>query len=177
MKEIRLYGHLGKRFGKSFKLDISSPQEAIKALSANIKGFKEYILKFSEPGFHIFIDKKDIDKTELANPISDLEIMKIVPVVYGSGGFFKIIIGTVLMIATGGSYGLGLILAGVAEILFAPPKQKNSTGTQKVENTPSYIFDGPVNTTAQGNAVPVCYGLLMVGSQVISAGLSAKQLK
>lgn len=177
MKEVRLYGHLGKKFGKSFQLDIISPQEAIKALSANIKGFKEYILKFSEPGFHIFIDKKDIDKTELGNPISELEVIKIIPVVYGSGGFFKIIIGAVLMYATGGAYGLGLVLSGVAELLFAPPKQKNKTGNQKVENTPSYIFDGPVNTTAQGNAVPVCYGLLLVGSQVISAGLSAKQLK
>jgi predicted phage tail protein len=177
MKEIRLYGHLGKKFGRSFKANVSTPQEAMKALSANIKGFKQYLTINSEPGYHIFIDKNNIGIDELGNPISDAEVIKIVPVIHGSGGLFKIIVGVALVIITHGAYGWSMILSGVAEMLFAPPKQKNSTGNQKVENTPSYVFDGPVNTTAQGNAVPLCYGRLMVGSQVISAGLSAQQLK
>jgi len=177
MKEIRLYGHLGKKFGKSFFLAVNSPGEAIKALSANIKGFREYLISNSGLGYHVFIDKKDIGVEEIHNPISK-EIIKIIPVVYGSGGFFKIILGTVLAFIPGmGGLGLSMILSGISEVLFAPPKLKNQTGKQKLENTPSYVFNGVVNTTAQGNAVPLCYGKLRIGSQVISAGMSDKQLK
>lgn len=177
MKQIKLYGHLGAKFGKIFTIDVSSPHEAIRALSANIKGFKEYLSRNSAPGYHIFIDKQNIGENELSLPIGDKEVIKIVPVVHGSGGFFKVILGIALLVITQGKFGLSLVLSGISEILFAAPKKKNSTGNQKVENTPSYVFDGPVNTTAQGNAIPLCYGRLLVGSQVISAGLSAKQLK
>ena len=58
-------------------------------------------------------------------------------------------------------------------MLFAPP-EPTIVDTEQVENKPSYLFDGAVNTTRQGNAVPVGYGRLRVGSQVISAGLTAQ---
>ena len=38
-------------------------------------------------------------------------------------------------------------------------------------NGASYNFNGPVNTTAQGNPVPLLYGELFVGSSTISAGI------
>ena len=38
-------------------------------------------------------------------------------------------------------------------------------------NTPSYLFNGAVNTTAQGHPVPIGYGRLIVGSAVISASI------
>ena len=33
MREIRLYGHLGSRFGRVFQLDVTSPAEAVHALA------------------------------------------------------------------------------------------------------------------------------------------------
>ena len=177
MREIRLYGELGKKFGKSFILDIRNAREAITALKAVVKGFAKYVGEHSEQGFHIFIDKQDIGKDELENPVGTREIIKIVPVVGGSGGIFKVIIGTVLLFVPGmQTVGISMILSGVAEILFAPPKPNSATQQEKVENKPSYVFDGPVNTTAQGHCVPVAYGQLRVGSQVISAGLFAEAL-
>lgn len=38
MPEIVLYGHLRKRFGRSFSLDVASAAEAVVALEANFPG-------------------------------------------------------------------------------------------------------------------------------------------
>lgn len=182
MREIRLYGELGKKFGKSFHLDVRNTREAITALKAVVKGFSQYLQQHSADGFHIFIDKQDIDRTELDYPVGTREVIKIVPVVGGSGGFFKVVIGIALILGTSylGAWsvnvGWSMIAAGISEILFAPPVPNSPTQQEKVENKPSYVFDGPVNTTAQGHCVPVAYGRLRVGSQVISAGLFAEAL-
>lgn len=40
LKTIKLYGVLGQKFGHQFKLDVASPREAIRALSAQIDGFE-----------------------------------------------------------------------------------------------------------------------------------------
>ena len=55
------------------------------------------------------------------------------------------------------------------------PQPKTPGAPERPENRPSYAFDGPVNTAAQGNPVPVCYGRLIVGSQVVSAGMMAEE--
>jgi hypothetical protein len=47
-------------------------------------------------------------------------------------------------------------------------------GAERPENTPNYVFHGPINTEAQGHPVPVLLGgPLRIGSAVISAGISA----
>lgn len=66
--------------------------------------------------------------------------------------------------------GLSLVMAGIAGML-APSDKFDQN--EKPENTPSYIFNGALNTYRQGNAIPVGYGRLIVGSQVISAGVRA----
>lgn len=177
MKEIRLYGALGKKFGKSFRLAVETPAEAFRALKAIVPGFKEYILKNNEPGYHIFLGKVDIDTQELTMTTSS-EVIKIVPATIGSGGIFKVILGALIayFVPGGQKIGISLMLSGISEILFAPPKQKGIGTNEKPDNAPSYIFNGAVNTVAQGNPVPLCYGRMKVGSQVISAGMSAREI-
>ena len=194
LKTIKLNGHLGKKFVKSCKLAVSSPEEAIKALSVNIKGFKEYLTKHSSPGYHIFTDKRDLAEDELNYNVSS-DVIKIVPVTVGSGGFFKIVIGIAMIVAAIympylaigmtefglaaasalSAVGYSLVMSGISQVLFAPPKAK-SFNSDKPENSPSYVFNGPVNTIAQGNPVGLCYGKVRVGSQVISAGLTSREI-
>lgn len=182
MREIRLYGELGKKFGKSFTLDVKNTREALAALKVVVKGFARYMSEHSKDSFHIFIDKQDIDKNDLNNPVGSGEVIKIVPAIGGSGGIFKIVVGALLIVFSAylppgaAAVGWSMIAGGVADILFAPPKPNTASQQEKVENKPSYVFDGPVNTTAQGHCVPVAYGQLRVGSQVISAGLFAEAL-
>ena len=65
--------------------------------------------------------------------------------------------------------GMSLVLGGVASILAPTPKTPDPK--ESPENTPSYLFNGAVNTTAQGHPVPIGYGRLIVGSAVISASI------
>lgn len=179
LKTVKLYGHLGKKFGHTFYLAVSTPAEALRALSVNLVGFKAYIKQHNMPGFHIFLDKTNISAEEVSS-ITTADIIKIVPVTLGSGKFFKAIIGIALMIyapetsSAWFSMGASMVLSGISEILFTAPKPQGST--EKPGSTPSYVFNGPVNTTGQGNAVALCYGRLRVGSQVISAGLTSREI-
>ena len=67
------------------------------------------------------------------------------------------------------SLGTALMLGGVMQLL--SPQQKGLSAKDSPDNGASYNFNGPVNTTAQGNPVPLLYGELIVGSAVISAGI------
>jgi predicted phage tail protein len=72
------------------------------------------------------------------------------------------------------SLGFAMVLGGVSQLLAGNPA--SDAPSERPENLPSYAFNGAVNTTAQGNPVPVLYGRLRVGSQVISTGLSTAAL-
>ena len=199
MKTIKLYGHLGKKFGKVHKLNVRTPAEAVRALCANFPDFKEQILKYNQPGYHVISSTgEDYAKTpESFNYPAEAEI-KIIPVITGAGGggIGTIILGVVLiaiawwnpmswgLIANSSTgllagelalsamtyLGTALILTGVSQMLFAPPKVQTA---QEVEQNASSYFNGPQNVSVQGNPVPLVYGRIMVGSQIISAELTS----
>jgi predicted phage tail protein len=64
-----------------------------------------------------------------------------------------------------------MIIGGVIQLLTPVPK---GSAANTAANAPSYVFNGAVNTQAQGNPVPLLYGRMIVGSAVISAGISAE---
>jgi len=199
MLTVLLYGHLGKRFGRRHRYEVRSPAEAVRALCATIPGFRVYLLEHSAPGYRVLVGKDPRDLETLALPADDA--IKIVPVTAGAGrGLGSIILGAALFMISGpagwlanslamgtsmgvvtagavgvmaGQIGVGLILGGVAQMLAPQPKSRGPA--DRPENKPSYVFDGAVNTAAQGNPVPICYGRLIVGSQVISAGMVAEE--
>lgn len=180
MREIRLYGELGKKFGRVHHFDVKSPSEAICALKANFKEFTKYLHDHRKAGFHVFVGKRDLTRDEL-DAYSGNNVIKIVPAIDGAGkGVFQTILGIVLIVVgvvfenpTLVKMGFVLALGGVAQMLAKAP---TSDATERPDNMPSYTFNGPVNTSAQGNAVSIFYGELIVGSQVISAGLSVDQI-
>ncbi|SCZ74077.1 hypothetical protein SAMN03159324_05182 [Pseudomonas sp. NFPP18] len=62
-----------------------------------------------------------------------------------------------------------MVAGGVIQML---SPQAKGLGTQdSPNNRPSYSFNGAVNTSVQGNPVPLLYGRMIVGSAVISAGI------
>lgn len=187
MRTIRLYGQLGSRFGRSFRLAVNSPAEAIRALCAIVPGFQQYLAKAKEQGmaFAVFIGKQNISKDQLQDPPGADDI-RIAPVLLGSkrGGVLNIILGVVLIVV--GVYtrntnlivqGAAMAIGGVVQMLGPQPKGLGSQDS--VENRPSYSMNGTVNTQAQGNPVPVPYGGhdtkgMLVGSAVISGGIMAE---
>lgn len=196
MKTIMLYGILGKKFGKKHKFDVKNPAEAIRALSSVIKGFKSYMINDKTSGYEVFVGSEDIYVSEIHKPTSDSEVIRIVPMITGSGNKTKIVIGLIIIAiatsysggaategttaalaeagffsaATAAQIGTILVIQGISGLI----ADSMITETELADDNPSYLFDGVINTTRQGNAVPVGYGRLRIGSQVISAGLTTE---
>jgi len=101
----------------------------------------------------------------------------IIPVVEGASEVFMTVIG-VLLIVVGIVFpplapflipaGLALVAAGISAMLMEPPEFGE---IRKIEGmqTASYLFNGPVNSVKEGGVVPVIYGQVLAGSQVIAA--------
>ena len=182
LRTIRLYGKLGTQFGRVHRLAVESTAEAIRALCVLVPGFERELMTSRDRGvrYACFLGKRNIGRDELALAGGDDDI-RIAPVLVGAkkAGLLQFIIGAVLVVAgvyVGGpiggamiNMGASLMLGGVVQMLSPQPKSPGST-----ENDASYNFTGPVNTTAQGNPVPVLWGRMIVGSAVISGGIVAE---
>jgi len=186
---VRLYGTLRARFGKEFRLAVASPAEAIRALSVQLPGFQAFLMGAKDRGmvFSVFNGRRNLTEDQLHDPPGD-DMIRIAPVLQGSkrGGVLQTIVGVVL-VAAGlvlSAYGVGVIgvpltKAGIAMVIggvvqMLSPTQKGLGTQESAANKPSYAFNGPVNTQAQGNPVPVAYGDTWCGSAVISGGIFAE---
>lgn len=193
LKTVRLYGQLGTLFGREHKLAIDSPREAIKALSVLYDGFEQFLANAHLKGleFAVFKGKRNITEDELHLDTSD--DIRIAPVIKGSkrGGFFQTILGVAMIGAAaflsgglsvaftaGGTWGGALAMGGAAMALggviqMLSPQPRGLSIRQDADNKPSYAFGGAINTTAQGNPVPLFYGLdrREIGGAIISAGI------
>lgn len=194
LRTIRLYGLLGARFGRKFRLAVSNPAEAVRALCVLLPGFQQYLMGAKAKGmeFAVFVGRQNLSKDQLHDPPGADDI-RIAPVLVGSkrGGVLQTIVGAVLVVVgyvlTAYGYGaigqpmarLGwsLAIGGLTQMLAAQPRGLSAKDSP--ENTPNYSMNGAVNTQAQGNPVPVAYGGhdtkgMFVGSAVISGGIYAE---
>jgi predicted phage tail protein len=190
MTTVYLYGALGRKFGFRWTLDVASPAEAIRAIVANRPDFQRYLIEHSLPGYQIFLGRDPLpDPSRLQDPVGR-QAIKIVPVVAGAAKspFIGILIGVVIIAAAValGPLGFGLIgasaafavgavgasiaIGGISQLIAGAPKAPEIA--ERPDNKPSNIFNGPVNTMAQGHPVPIGYGRLRIGSAVISAGIT-----
>ncbi|ENX33527.1 hypothetical protein F889_02188 [Acinetobacter colistiniresistens] len=184
LKKIKLYGVLGKKFGKEFKLAIESTREAVKALSVQVPGFEQFMLNAHEQGlaFAIFQDDENISEDQIDFD-TGASVIKIVPKVMGAGGnggILNLVLGAVLIVAgvfTGGTTsamgvaligaGAGMFVGGIAQMLMPKTDAQNQN---QDGNRSNFGFGGAVTTIAQGSPVPILYGQREVGGFIINAG-------
>lgn len=72
-------------------------------------------------------------------------------------------------------FGATLAISGLATMLTPVPKLDSPLG-ERADEKQSFLFDGAVNSSAQGNALPLVYGVFGVGSLVVSTGISVENL-
>jgi predicted phage tail protein len=136
-------------------------------------------------------DPASLANSELVIPIHNLDTIDIVPVLEGAGdalGFMMIVVGVLLIMTGVGAAagatilgmsagtaimaGAALAIAGVTALSMKPPAfvddaeiamDAGSGGAR------SYLFNGPANTAREGGPVPIGYGRLVVGSQIIQS--------
>lgn len=175
LRKVKLYGKLGKLFGKEWNLDVNSVGEALRAINANTNGkLEQYLYKGegSKIQYKVCIKNKNntISKEEINTPYQNGDIY-IIPTIKGSGknGVFQTIIGVVLIVV-GVIFeqgwlvkmGIGLTLGGVAQMLMPNPKVEDT------ERRTSYLFQGNANTINQGAPVGTVYGRALVAPMPIS---------
>ncbi|RIQ74583.1 tail assembly protein [Bordetella avium] len=192
VRTIRLYGQLGAQFGRVHRLAVNSTAEAVRALCVLIPGFEAAMASSADRGvsYACFVGRRNIGHDELASLVGDDDI-RVAPIIAGAkrGGLFQVVLGAALIglaawnpmgwLALGAkgavgttamfSMGMSLALGGVVQML--SPQQRALSTKDGPDNGASYNFSGPVNTTAQGNPVPILYGRMIIGSATISAGI------
>jgi predicted phage tail protein len=195
MATIILLGELGRQFGRRHNMVVASAAEAVRALGANFPTFERELVRSGERGvgYKVLVGRDELNLERLHEP-SGQQRITIAPVISGAGGngLGQIILGAALIAvawwnpmgwAAAGSFlsqatlysvGTSMILGGVAQMI--APTPKSTDPSERPENKPSYAFNGAVNTTAQGQPVPVGYGRLIVGSAVISAGIDVDEV-
>ncbi|WP_396232691.1 tail assembly protein [Acinetobacter baumannii] len=127
LKTIKLYGVLGKKFGREYKLDVANTREAMRALSVQIAGFEHFMLHAHEQGlrFAVFLKSKNSSNKrgkkrpaiydhetkrlitgdnigeEQLDMNTEADTIHIVPRVMGAGGnngVLQVVLGIVMMV-------------------------------------------------------------------------------
>lgn len=182
--QLAVDGHL-----QILELDIDTPVMLMRGLRQLIEGFDErlYSLK-SNISFVIGKTSRKRIKSKprllneegLAYNLGKNDIIHVIPDLEG-GGFeiaawilgvavtstSAIILGVIISIAI--SYALGAIAQSLAS------KPDTSKGASRPDGAPSFIFNGPINVTEQGYAIPLVYGKHLVGSIVISTDIDVSE--
>lgn len=141
--------------------------------------------------YQIRIAGQDVDETSVSarlhEPLPDGAIIHIVPRMAGakSGGLFQVVLGAALIVASVWmpglsiaasniifSLGASMALGGVAQML--TPKGKTPSMKQTDNGKQNTYFSSLDNMVAQGNALPVLYGEMLVGSRTISQEISTR---
>lgn len=198
MVKITLHGDLGEKIGKEWILDVESVNEGINAIDILSENKLYKYLQQKEQAqspYRVLINGEDfiseeklddikkpenVRNSNLIIKINNLKTIDIIPIIEGAGKIGNIIFGVILIIvgiilfATGYgagfgvlaiTTGLGLIVTGVLGLLARPPDFEDPNGVGKS----SYLFNGPQNVVREGGPVPIGYGRLLLGSQVIAA--------
>lgn len=196
MTLVKLHGKLGKEIGRSeWELEVSSVKEAFHAINSQSKdAVRKFFIKRENlySRYEVLINEEktvpsnDRFYNELTLDREDIERIDIVPVLEGSAlGWIGIFMGGVGFLNANTSQAalssLAMIFYGISSLLSDPPampeqKQIANPSTDPTALANSYLFNGPVNVINEGGPVPLGYGRLIVGSQVIMSSYDVRRV-
>jgi predicted phage tail protein len=205
LRKIKLYGQLAKFIGsRVLEADVATAAEAVRMLAANFPGLEKHM---ADQHYRVTVGSYDLTLDEIHDPAGQQDIMIVpviagagavgrilagIALIAGAiilgplaGGFMGLglglsgagmgIIGGSAAVLLGG-IGASLVLGGVAQLLSPVPTIPQGVGS---DNDPrkTFNFSGIQQTSRQGVPVPCVYGLTLVGSVVISAGVDTVQVQ
>lgn len=146
-------------------------------------------------------DLSTIDSSELVMN-QKIKTLDVIPVLEGSGSDFMAVVMVVVaiaLIAVGAwmvvvgsglgsaplvylgaaliSAGVGLLTVGASMLMAKSPGIPGYPEIGDVEKSQSYLFNGPINSQREGSPVPLGYGRLLCGSQVVQSSRSVRQMR
>ena len=201
LRKLKLYGELAEFIGhKEFEIKVHNVSQAVSFLIHNFPGLEAYM---SPQYYQVKVGNYEIDEKEINYPVGQEDI-HFIPVISGSGGAKKALLGIALIgiaialpgaapafgfggftaagtgamaafSATLANVGLGLTLMGVSEMLFPTPQPQRFESEE--DPRLSFNFGGTQNTSRAGTPVPIVYGEIFTGSVVISAAIDTNQVE
>lgn len=172
MTIIRLHGILAKEYGQNFCLNVGNPKNLLHAIDANRDGFISRIIQLQKEGcvYEIIINKKRLNNQKEPQNYDSSQIIDLVPAITGSGpAIFLPLFGGNALLAHIAS---AVFFAAVSYALTPTPEVQQIEATAQASKT-SMVFSNTVNTASQGAPLPIGYGRLKVGSQVIQATIKS----
>jgi predicted phage tail protein len=180
--KIKMHGIFAEKIGNEFNLAVKSVPEAFHAINilTNDSWRKMQLENIQDNlKYSILINEKPIDISSLAhiteenaheqqnvnaiynselflNQKEGLRSIDIVPVSEGGDATFWIYVIVVI------------ITTLITLALMKPPKFDDFREIEDTRKGQSYLFSGPTNTVNEGGPVPLGYGRVIAGSQVIS---------
>jgi len=200
LRKVKLYGELADFVGhKELDAVITCTADAIRFLVSNFPKLEAHMNKRY---YKVIVnDDYEIDEESINNPTGQADI-SIVPVIVGSGGSVgKFLLGAALIglsFGVGGFFaapitfgaggimaagfgaqlafgvGVSLILSGASDLLFPMPEIPDYQ--QPDDPRISFGFSGIQNVSRVGTTINICYGEIVCGSVVISAGIDTNQV-
>jgi len=177
--QVRLYGHLGERFGREHAFAVNSPVQALRALEANHPGFRSAFLE--APAYYMRVDGDwRSGQDGVLMPCS--REVDFIPDVQGQGleaALASALVSSFALSTTAAATTASIIVGVVTTALMIgislllAPKPKKDTKEDKRQD--SFIFSGSDATIGQGAPVPLIYGRCWVPPTVISAGLETSE--
>lgn len=182
MQKVKLVGNISK-FGETWETDCNNIRDIFKLIECQTPGFRQHLLDAADAGvgYEIRRGKEFLEREEeLLLSLNDEDIIiteipagaksaaaKILAaiaivtlVIISAGGLSAVLaegfVGFTTMQTVGLAVAANLALGGISQLLAPGPE------TDRKQNE-GYLFNGPVNTVAQGMPVPVCYGELRIG--------------
>jgi len=165
MKKFVLHGEMANQFCESIELNVKTMRDAIDGIACNYPSFKSFFVNKSIKGVsYVFIGKSG-DRLEnfcMDLPLTEKEY-NIVPIVEGgSAGMLNGGIGFL------GNFALGFAMQKLSD---ETKPQDDGTPEYEIITTNSSIYAQNENRTEQGLPVPVVYGQIRIGSQVIHSSI------
>jgi len=184
--KIKMHGIFGERIGKEFNLAVKSVPEAFHAINTITNGAWQRFqcdMVNDSLKYNILVNEKELNLNELDNldsnstredeninliknselnliPKEGLKSIDIVPSVEGQMGWIAATIALIIITT--------IITPSINEA----PAFKSFKEIEDTKKGSSYLFDGPKNTVNEGGPIPLGYGRVMAGSQVIAQSYS-----
>ena len=137
--------------------------------------------------------EEGLNSSELAMNLPNIKTIDFIPVIEGAGGggddggtgaksIIAIVAGVLLIAFSFGNpamimAGIGLIAAGVTNLLTPKPKFDDFEEIEGGGGRKNELFSGPQNTIREGGPVFVGYGRLLIGSHVIHSSIKTFDVK
>ena len=174
MTLVKLHGILGREYGESFKVEIENPKHILAAIDCNREGFLARVIELQRNGFvyDIIVKKKRIEVGRQMDEMTHPETIDLVPAIVGSAEAFAIVLTWFAEGSFLAKLATAVIFAAISYAL-TPKPEIEALEIEAAATKGSLIFSNRVNVASQGVPVPLGYGRLKVGSQVVQATIKS----